>query len=85
MSFSKFSSNNFIPEKMAHHIEFQVQTNNSTSGTADPEYRDGHIRTIIQRFSFFISILMMTLGTQKANDRTDSRNGNSRKKTVTTG
>ena len=31
--------------------------------------------------SFFISILMMTRETQKTDDRTDSRNGDSRKKT----
>ena len=35
--------------------------------------------TLAQRLSIFMSILMMTQGTQKTDDRTDSRNVDSRK------
>ena len=42
-------------------------------------------KTTLKAFSFFISILMMTKGTQKTDDRTDSWNADSRNKPVTTG
>ena len=61
------------------------QSNLSPSREFDRSMTRGNLLDNNTTFFIFICILLMTKGTQKTDDRTDSRNADSRNKPVTTG